>query len=190
MKKLIFTFILGVTFLSCSSDDDSNSSNADGINVDGINYTITDAKAVDNYNLFSETHSEFNFILASSDIEVTAIPGTLFGFQTNNAKFALNISMASLGTTFENGVYQYDQNFGFEDPAFNFFDALTIYIDGNEDGQYNNPQQDKLFFATGGTVTVSGTAPNFVLAFNVTLSNNQTLNFTYNQGFDYIDNRG
>ena len=43
MKKLIFTLILVVTFLSCSSDDDSNSNNANGINVDGINYTITDA---------------------------------------------------------------------------------------------------------------------------------------------------
>lgn len=189
MKKLFFTFLLATSILSCSSDDDSNSNNATGINVDGTDYTITDAKAVDNFNFFSETHAEYNFVLASSAIEVTAIPGSVFGFTTDNAKFALNLSIASLGTTFQNGVYQYDENFGFEEPNFNFFDGLTIYIDGNQDGQYNNPTQDKFLIATGGTVTVSGTAPNYVLAFDVTLSNNQTLNFTYNQGFDYIDNR-
>ncbi len=189
MKKLIFTFILGATFLSCSSDDDSNSNNANGINIDGISYSITDAKAVDNYNFFSETHAEFNFVLASSTIEVTAIPGTFFGFETDNAKFALDLSIAALGTTFQNGVYQYNENFGFDDPEFNYFNLLTIYIDGNQDGQYSNPQHDKILVATGGTVTVSGTAPNYVLAFNVTLSNGQTLNFTYNQGFDYVDNR-
>jgi hypothetical protein len=188
MKKLIFTFILFATFLSCSSDDSSDN-NANGISVDGSNYIITDAKAVDNFNFFSETHSEYNFVLASSEIEITAIPGTLFGFETNNAKFALDLSIASLGTSFQNGVYQYDENFGSDEPNFNFFDGLTIYIDGNQDGQYNNPQQDKILFATGGTVTVSGTAPNYVLAFNVMLSNNQTLNYTYNQGFDYVDNR-
>lgn len=171
MKKLILTFILGATFLSCSSDDDSNSNNANGISIDGINYTITDAKAVDNYNFFSETHAEFNFVLASSAIEVTAIPGTVFGFETDNAKFALNLSIAALGTTFQSGIYQYDENFGFEQPNFNFFDGLTIYIDGNQDGQYSNPQEDKIFVATAGTVTVSGTAPNYVLAFDVTLNN-------------------
>jgi hypothetical protein len=189
MKKLILTFILGATFLSCSSDDDSNANNSNGISVDGSNYTITDAKAVDNYNFFSETHAEFNFILASSNITISAEPGSFFGFETDNAKFALDLSIAALGTTFQNGVYQYDENFGFDDPEFNYFDGLTVYIDGNQDGQYTNPEVDKIFVATGGTVTVSGTAPNYILAINVTLNNNQNLNFTYNQGFDYVDNR-
>lgn len=188
MKKLILTCFLVASILSCSGDDDGPNT-ANGITVDGVNYTITDAKAVDNFNFYSETHSEFNFILASSAIEVTAVPSTIFGFETDNAKFALNLSIASLGDTFENGVYQFDENFSFNQPNFNFFDGLTIYIDGNQDGEFNNQEQDKIFVATGGTVTVSGAAPNYVLAFNVTLTNNQTLNFTYNQGFDYIDNR-
>lgn len=189
MKKLIFTFILAASILSCSSDDNGSSTNGNQINVNGSNYSITDAKAVDNYNFFSETHAEFNFVLASAPIDVTATPGSVYGFTTDNAKFALNLSIAALGTTFQNGVYQYDENFGFEEPNFNFFDGLTIYIDGNQDGQYNNPQQDNVLVATGGTVTVSGTAPNYVLAFDVEMSNGQNLTFTYNQGFDYIDNR-
>lgn len=188
MKKLIFTFILAASIVSCSNDD-SNSNNSNQINIDGANYTVIDAKAVDNFNFYSETHAEFNFVLASAPIDVTAIPGSVFGFTTDNAKFALDLSIASLGTTFQNGVYQYDENFGFEQPSFNFFDGLTIYIDGNQDGQYNNVQQDKILYATGGTVTVSGTAPNYILAFDVDLSNGDNFNFTYNQGFDYIDNR-
>ncbi len=188
MKKLIFTFILATSILSCSSDSNS-SSGGNQINVAGANYRITDAKAVDNFNFYSQTHSEFNFVLASSPIDVTAIPGSVFGYTTANAKFSMNLSIAALGATFQNGVYQFDENFDFEQPNFNFFDGLTIFIDGNQDGEFNNPQQDKLLFATAGTVTVSGTAPNYVLAFNVTLNNNQTLNFTYNQGFAYINNR-
>lgn len=188
MKRLIFTFLFASTILSCSRDSDSSNSNQ--IAVGGASYSIADAKAVDNFNLFSDTHAEFNFVLASSNINITAVPGSVFGFTTNNAKFAMDLSIAALGTTFQNGVYQYDENFGVDEPNFNFFDGLTIYVDGNQDGEYNNPQQDKIFIATGGTVTVSGTAPNYVLVFNVTLSNGQTLNFTYNQGFDYVDNRG
>jgi hypothetical protein len=188
MKKLIFNLLFASTILSCSSDSDSNNSNQ--IAVGGANYSITDAKAVDNYNLFSDTHAEFNFVLASSNINITAVPGSVFGFTTENAKFAMDLSIAAMGATFQNGVYQYDENFGIDEPNFNFFDGLTIYVDGNQDGEYNNPQQDKIFLTTGGTVTVSGTAPNYVLAFNVTLSNGQNLNFTYNQGFDYVDNRG
>jgi len=188
MRKLIFTFILATSILSCSSDS-SSSSSGNQINVGGANYVITEAKAVDNFNFYSTTHSEFNFVLASAPITVTAVPGSVFGFTTENAKFSMNLSIASLGSTFQNGVYQFDENFDSEQPNFNFFDGLTIYIDGNQDGQFNNAQQDKILSATAGTVTVSGTAPNYVLAIDVTLSNNQSLNFTYNQGFDYIDNR-
>jgi hypothetical protein len=189
MKKITYVLFFAVTLFSCSSDNtDSSSSNQ--INVDGTSYSITDAKAVDNYKLFSETHAEYNFVLASSDIQITGVPGSVFGFQTSNAKFALNLSIAALGATFQNGVYQFDENFGIEEPNFNYFDDLVIYIDGNQDGQINNPQQDKIFFATSGNVTVSGTAPNYTIVFNVTLSNGQNFNFTYNQGFDYVDNRG
>jgi hypothetical protein len=187
MKKLIFTFILSASILSCSSDSGS-SSNGNEINIDGSNYSITDAKAVDNFNFSSTTHSEFNFILASSLIEVESIPGLFFAYTTDNAKFSLNLSMAALGTTFQNGVYQYDDNFSFEQPNFNFFDGLTIYIDGNQDGLFNS-LQDSILFATGGTIAVSGTAPDYVLTFDVEMSNGQNLTFTYDQGFDYIDNR-
>jgi hypothetical protein len=187
MKKLILTFILATSILSCSSDSGSSNS-GNQININGTNYNITDAKAVDNYNFFSTTHAEFNFVLASSAITIEAVPGTSFGFVTDNAKFALNLSIAALGTTFQNGVYQYDENMDFEQPNFNFFDGLTIYIDNNQNGSYFD-SGDSVLFATAGTVTVSGTAPNYILAFNVTLSNGQNLNFTYNQGFDYVNNR-
>lgn len=187
MKKLIFTFILSASILSCSSDSES-SNNGNQINVNGSNYSITDAKAIDNFKFFSTTHSEFNFVLAIAPIEVSATPGSFFGYTTDNAKFSLDLSIAALGTTFQNGVYQYDENFNFGQPNFNFFDGLTIYIDGNQDGLFNS-QQDNVLTASAGTVTVSGTAPNYVLAFDVEMSNGQNLTFTYNQGFDYVDNR-
>jgi len=186
MKKT-FTILLLTTLFACSSSDDS--SNNDGhLNVNGSSFTITDAKAVDNFNFFSQTHAEYNFVLASSPITVDAEPGSYFGYQTDNAKISINLSIASLGSTFQNGVYQYDENLEIEQPNFNFFDELTIYIDNNQNGNYLD-SGDAILYASSGTVTVSGTAPNYVLNFNVQLSNDQNFNYTYNQGFDYVDNR-
>lgn len=187
MKKLIFTFILASSLLSCSSDDD-NSNNNNQLNVDGSNFTITDAKAVDNFRFFSETHAEYNFVLASAPITIEADPGSYFAYETDNAKISLNLSIAALGDVFQNGVYQYNENLGFEEPNFNFFDAFEIYIDNNQNGSYFD-SGDNILFATSGTVTVSGTAPNYVLNFDVELSNGQNFEYTYNQGFDYVDNR-
>jgi hypothetical protein len=182
MKKLFLSLLIGVSLVSCSDSDRNSGGNQ--VNVNGTTFNITDAKAVDNFNFYSETHAEYNFVMASAPITIDAIPGTYFGFETDNAKFALNLSIAALGNTFQNGVYQYDENMDFEQPNFNFFDGLTIYIDEDQDGF-----EDEVLFATEGTVTVSGTAPNYVLNFDVELSNGQNFNYTYNQGFDYVDNR-
>lgn len=187
MKKLILSFILATSVLSCSSDSGS-SNNSNLVNISGTNYRITDAKAVDNFNFFSTTHSEYNFVLASSPITIEAEPGTSFAFLTNNAKFTLNLSIASLGTTFQNGVYQFDENFDAVQPNFNFFDRLVIFLDNNRNGSYFD-YGDNILLATSGTVTVSGTGPNYVLAFDIELTNGENFNYIYNQGFDYVNNR-
>ena len=184
MKNFKLLLLAAVAVMaSCSSDDDNNQ----GQNGDfaGVNLDVNDAKATDNFNFFSTTHAEYQFALSDKAITVEASPGTYYGFEVaDGAHFAIDVSMAALGGTFTAGAYQFDQNMDAEDPAFSFFDLCTVYTDSNGDGML-----DGVYMATGGTITVSGTAPNFELDFDVEMSNGETLNFTYDGGFDPIDNR-
>ncbi len=188
MKKLSIILLASIfTLSSCSSDDEGSSSSSD-LTIDGQEFTITDAKAIDNYHLFYDTtHSEFSFALADGPITVEAVPDFYSGFTTENASISMSLSMASLGNTFQNGVYQFEE-FGDEDSNFSFFDTFDVYIDGNGDNDFYDPQDSQLY-TTAGTVTVSGTAPNYTLAIDVTLSNDENFQYTYNGGFDYVDNR-
>ncbi|MFD2892217.1 hypothetical protein ACFS5J_09355 [Flavobacterium chuncheonense] len=188
MKKLLVLSSIFLFLCSCNNDDDSQSNPTTGLNINGNSYTIVNAKAVDNFNFYSDTHAEYNFILSDGIIDVTAIPSSVFGFTTDNASFAMNLSISALGMNFVPGTYVYDLNQQLDDPNFNFFDAFTIYIDGNNDKDFIDVQ-DTVLYATAGTVTVSGTGPNFTLAFDVTLSNGNNFQYTYGNGFDYIDNR-
>jgi hypothetical protein len=189
MKKTsLFLFAVIFSLSSCSSDDSSSSSSSSDLNINGEDFNITDAKATDNYHFYYETHSEFEFSFADGPITVSAEPDSYYGFETDNASIAISLSASSLGSTFQNGVYQFDENFGLNPPSFSFFDNLTINIDGNNDHDFNDAEDDYLA-AVAGTVTVSGTAPNHTIAFDVTLSNNEHFQYTYNGGFDYVNNR-
>ena len=186
MKKIsLFLSAAIISLSSCSSDSSSSSS---GATVDGHHFTITDAKATDNYHFYYTTHSEFDFVLSDGTIDVTAIPQSVYGFETQNASIAISLSAASLGNTFQNGTYQFDENMDIEPPAFSFFDDLTVYIDGNGDHDFYDAQ-DTVLYAVSGTVTFSGTAPNYTIAYNVMLSNGEHFQYTYNGGFDYVNNR-
>ncbi len=193
MKKISILLLASIfTLSSCSSDDNNNDNNNNnpptGLNIDGQEFTITDAKATDNYRFYYDTHSEFAFSFADGPITVSAEPSSFYGYEPANASFTMSLSMVSLGNTFQNGVYQFDENFDIDPPAISFFDHFTIYVDGNNDNDFFD-SADKVLSAVNGTITVSGTAPNYTLAFDVTLSNGDNFEYTYNGGFDYIDNR-
>lgn len=186
MRKIsLLLFVAIISLSSCSSDSGGSSS---GATVNGHRFTITDAKATDNYHFYYTTHSEFEFALSDGTIDVTAIPQSVYGFETQNASINISLSASSLGNTFQNGTYQFDENMESEPPAFSFFDDLTIYIDGNGDHDFYDPQ-DTILDAVSGTVTFSGTSPNFTVVFDVILSNGEHFQYTYNGGFDYVNNR-
>lgn len=183
--KLLTLALLSV-MVACSDDDNQSPQNS---GFAGVNLDINDAKAVDNYNLFSTSHAEYNFVMSDKAITVDASPGSYFGFEVaDGAKFAIDVSIAAVGSTFTEGVYTFDENIDFEEPNFSFFDACDVYIDTNNNGILGDGG-DFVYQAVGGTITVSGTAPNFQLNFHVEMSNGDTLDFTYNGGFDPIDNR-
>lgn len=188
MKKFsLFLFASLFTLSSCSEDESSNSS-SNSLTIDGQTFNINDAKATDNYHFYYDTHSEYSFALADGPITVIAEPDSFYGFETENASIAISLSMVSFGNTFGNGVYVFDEGLWSDPPASSFFDSLSINIDGNNDNDFND-MADKHFYATSGTITVSGSAPNYTLVFNVILNNGNTFQYTYNGGFDYVDNR-
>ena len=188
MKKLtLFLFVSIFGFSSCS-EDDSGSSSSSGLTIDGQTFLLTDAKATDNYNFYYDTHSEYSFSFSDGPITVTAVPDSFYGFEVDNASIAISLSMVSFGNTFENGVYTFDEGLWADPPANSFFDSLSINIDGNNDNDFNDAV-DKYLYATSGTITVSGSAPDYTIFFDVILSNGDAFQYTYDGGFDYVDNR-
>jgi len=188
MKNTItscFLFIFLCTLLSCSNDDEG--SNNQGIVVNGNNYNLDYGVIVDDGINSGGTHHELYFVISDAPVEITAIPNTLIGFEALNSSIAINFVLNSFGDSFEPGEYVYDENFG--DNGTSYFYLEPIYIDGNGDNELNDPE-DTILFINGGSIVVSGSLPDFVLDFNISLTNGETLEFRYDRGFDYIDNRG
>ncbi|NHN25428.1 hypothetical protein FIA58_007045 [Flavobacterium jejuense] len=191
MNKLL-VFTLSILLFSCSKDDNDDSNQASTrLAVNGKSYDISKATAVDNYRFSSDSHAEFDFLMTNGTLNILAEPMSYFGFEATNASILLNVQMFSNNTSFSNGVYTFVQNGNILDPqpASNFFSQLGIQIDGNNDNDFNDIE-DIYLTATAGTVSVLGSSPNYTLAIDVTLSNNENFTYTYNGGFDYYNNRG
>jgi hypothetical protein len=189
-KLLIFT--LSLLFFSCSKDDNENSNQSStSLEVNGQSYDISKATAVDNHRYSSDSHAEFDFLMTNGNLTILAEPMSYFGFEATNASILLNVQMFSNNTEFSNGVYTYIQNGNISNPlpGSNFFSQLGIQIDGNNNNDLNDPQ-DRYLTATSGTISVSGTSPNYTLEIDVILSNNENFRYTYSGGFEYYNNRG
>ncbi len=169
---------------ACSSDSDGGGSSS-GLTVDGTHYTISDAKMVDNYRLFYESGSEFDFILSNGEITVEADPGTSIGFTVANGTISIDAYLFCQDATLTNGTYTFDE-FPESETGY-FFDDLIVTTDSNGDHQIDS--SDNALWATGGTIEVTGSGNNRTLDFDVTLSDGSTLDYTYHSGFDYVDNR-
>ena len=185
LALVALSLVLFIGFPSCGNDDEG-SSNLGAFVFNGNNYTVNNGVVVDDGISTSGTHYELYFVISDAPVEITAIPNTLIGFEAPNSSIAMNFILSSIGNSFEPGTFVYD-NFG--NDAASFFDVGAIYIDGNGDNELNDPE-DSIISMNGGTITVSGNSPNYVIDFNISFTNGESLEFRYDGGFDYIDNRG
>lgn len=188
MKKvlhLISLLILGGGILGCSGDDDStNNQITDGVVVNNGRYTINKGVGIEKgMSDSTNTHYAYDFILSDGQINIIQSP-TLIGFTLDNASIIVFLLMNSFGNDFQTGVYNFDQGL---DQYFSFFNVLQVRIDNNGDADFIDAE-DVILDATAGTVTVSGTLPNYVLDIDVTLSNGENLTFTYSDSLTYVNN--
>jgi hypothetical protein len=192
MKKLLFLAISITLFLtSCSQSSSDNSvitpTPTTGFSIDGTTYSNFNGKVVDNYHFSSTTESSFKFIFSDGSINVSAAPASYCGFTTSNASMAVNLDVFSSDTTILPGTYNFYNGSSSSAPS-SYFRSFSIYLDKNGNHSFNDAQ-DKVYSATGGTVTISGTSPNYTIGINVTLNNGNNFQYTYNSGFTYVNNR-
>jgi hypothetical protein len=187
MKKIII-FLLTFSLLSCSGDnDDQNNSN--NLTIDGTTYTVVNAVAVDNYRFGSDTHAEYDFFLTDGTITINAEPASYFAPSISDGSFSIAVDMMSNNPEFAPGTYVYDLiGLSPPQPNYNFFYNLGIGLDTNGNGVIGEIGEP-YYTATSGTVEITGTAPNFNLDIDVTLSNGQNFRYYYNGGFTYYNNR-
>lgn len=178
-KLSLSIFSLLILIFSCSSDDSSSSSD---FNFDGQNISFTHGFAVDGIEAESNGYYSFDFILANAafTLNETILPSIGFD-NVDNVDALLILELLNESDTFQTGTYTFSSN----EPLPQYFDYFFIRLPG-EDGVFDF--QDIYLTATSGSVTISGSALNYSLSFDIDLSNGQNLNFEFQANdFTYLD---
>lgn len=159
MKNFLFTLsIISIFALtSCGKDEGgvtlTNELNFDGTVLVGENGLISDI------GVETKTPDHYTYEFGISDGALQLSSTGNFQFQTN-ADFALVFGASSLGTSqFNTGVFPF-RSAASSVPNSNFFFDGT-FIDINNNSQLS---------VTGGTVTISGSSPNYQVAVDLSLN--------------------
>ncbi len=158
LLSFVLILVIGV-FSSCGSDDTEEIINEilfDGKTLVGENGVAVDVGS-------SENHYEFTFAISDGDINHVSGSGSI-QFSTS-AEFYLLFGAASLGTNqFNTGTFQFKSVIDAV-PDDNFFFSGSFKEGGNS----------QTLNVTDGTITISGTSPNYTLQFDLTLTGDKKL---------------
>jgi hypothetical protein len=171
--SIIYLLLLVLVFIS-SCGDDADEVTADEIPTDGIYYGETKLNIETSFILdYGNVNSHYNydFILTDGSVE-----DVLLG-DFENITFGIGMTLYSSGTSFEEGTFEYRdaQN----NRGFDYFRSISYveFLDGE-------PNE---LFATGGTVTVSGTSESYTLELDLEMENGKEIRGTFTGSFDVID---
>lgn len=178
MKKLLYLAcmvgLIGAT--SCKKDAEGPVNQA---TIDGKAYTIKKGLAVD-YGAYGTTHYNYDYYL-TDDANLTT------GSEQVNGTILIYMELFSSGATeFRTGTFSYNSSTDIE--GQNFFRFADVLVDANNDNILDDT--DTYMEAIGGTVTVSGTNPNFTVAYDLSFPNNKKLVGSYTGAHQYIDRSG
>ena len=162
MKNIFLTLSIAsfLVFSSCGSDD----STQDIINelfFDGTSLVGMEGIAVDRGE--DEDHYEFAFAISDGSMNYNASSG---GFQfSTSSQFIFSFGAASLGSS------------QFSTGTFEFRSVIDAAPDGNYffSGAFVDIENSSTHLVTNGTITISGSSPDYTLQFDVTFADGKTL---------------
>ena len=172
MRKaiLLLSTVAFIFLVSCSKDDPAPIVNE--VTFDGEVYTTSGGLILDS-GTQGGTHYNYNFYVTDGEISLNG--NTLEISASTN--FYVYASLVSVGPdSFTPGNFEYTTSFQLIDK--NIFVAPVIYVRG-ESGFDST-------LGTGGTITVSGSGPNYTVTYDITFGS-KILKGTYSGTFDIQD---
>lgn len=173
MKKAILSLSVAAILLtsSCGSDDSTaavvNELLFDGTSLEGASGIVVDIGATDD-------HYTQLFAISDGDMNYNGSTGS-FQFQTSS-KFFLSLGAASLGNSqFSTGTFEYRQLASSVPDVSHFYSGTFVDIDNSQ-----------TLSVTGGTITISGSSPNYTLQFDLTLTGGKKLTGAYVGTFETL----
>lgn len=181
IKTAALVVLISLSLMNCGYNDNGGGDSPSTVDFtfEGQGYSFNSGYSVDGVEPnFGYYYTDFvigtdSFMLNESILPTIAVQD----FQMTTA--ILYVNLMNEGDTFETGTYVFSNT---EVPKY--FEFGYIRLPGN-DNEFNLGD-DYLFFDAG-SVTVTGGPANYSLAFDVTLSNGQNVNFTYTSNLVYLD---
>ncbi|MCC9166928.1 hypothetical protein [Pontibacter harenae] len=214
MKKASYTFrtllcllLAGFTFVSCSKDDDEDTTPSlnNQIEYNGTTYNIQTG-IIEDWGSVGLSDGDEDLYISNDNVthynyDVSITDGTLQAnsdgeLENVGATVFVYAELLSPGTTnFTTGTFsyiEYEDDLTQEqiDAKYNnksFFEDAYIVIDANGNGTLDASDASSIAYATGGTITVSGSNNNYTVDYNLTLDNGRTIVGSYSGDFQYFD---
>ena len=202
MKNKIYSVMMLALMLglsSCSKDDETETDAKNTIEYDGIKSVLKKGALIDfdisSYYGTTDTHLNYDFYITDGAI-ITDNTGQISDIQ---GKFGVWIWLESFGTTggFKTGTYTYidgENDASLSDAQMKtkyenklFIAGASVYINTNVSTSFdNNTTQD--IKIKSGSVTVSGSKPNYTITYDLVMENNKTAKGSYSAGFQaFVD---
>ncbi|TKB98842.1 hypothetical protein [Pedobacter cryophilus] len=201
MKNKIYSMMmlaLMLGFSSCSKDDEMEI-DANTIEYDGTKSVLKKGALIDfdisPYYGTTDTHLNYDFYITDGAV-ITDNTGQIFDIQ---GKFGVWIWLESFGTTggFKTGTYTFID--GVNDASLTdaqkktkyenklFMAGASVFLNTNVSTSFDSGNTQEIEIKSG-SVTVSGSKPNYTITYDLVMENNKTVKGSYSAGFQaFVD---
>jgi hypothetical protein len=175
MKKLLYLACL-LGLISAGGCKKEAEEPANLATLDGQSYALKKGLAFD-YGAFEDSHHNFDFFITDdADLSVNS--------EQVNGKILIYLELFSAGEAgFKTGTFTYNSSSNIDEQSF--FSYADVSVDTNNDGILDF--EEGLMEVIGGSVTVSGSSPDFTISYDLLLPNNKNLLGSYSGTYEYID---